>query len=240
MSGNNELGPDPSAMERLLLRLDDWRHLPAYRLEPRVDVILSLYLPDILSKKTGEKFHLDLIPEFPLRRGSIWGPATVAQDASVKVDFAAMTMTGRLHFVEFKTDMASIRPTQNEYLRRVAELPVSTLVQGVLDIVEATHPKYLPKYRHLLLALKRWELIECDGVLLHLQRGYEGEPVPRLLGVEVIAGDEPPVVWIIQPEAAHDERTIGFDQVCMWLDEVADDFSAILAQRMLQWIKEPG
>ena len=50
--------------------LIDWKQLPAYKLEPRIDSLVGYYLPDILNEFLGEKI-VGGIPELPLRLGTI-------------------------------------------------------------------------------------------------------------------------------------------------------------------------
>jgi len=50
--------------------LDVGRKLPAYQLERRADIFLSIYLPDILSNKFGVRVE-GVIPEFPIDIGTI-------------------------------------------------------------------------------------------------------------------------------------------------------------------------
>jgi hypothetical protein len=58
-------------------KLDDWRHLPAYQLERRADVFFSIYLPELLEERYG--FEIEgLVPEFPLRIGTITSKADTA------------------------------------------------------------------------------------------------------------------------------------------------------------------
>ena len=52
--------------------LDRWRHLPAYRLEPRVAPFFALFLRDVLSTRFGIQLHDIVIPEFPLRIGTLY------------------------------------------------------------------------------------------------------------------------------------------------------------------------
>ena len=48
----------------------DWKKLPAYRAEPRIDSLIGYYLKDILSNELGDQIT-GIIPEFPLRLGTV-------------------------------------------------------------------------------------------------------------------------------------------------------------------------
>ncbi len=51
--------------------LDQWRHLPNYQLERRADIFFSLYLKEVIEEKYHVKLHNQIIPEFPVRVGTI-------------------------------------------------------------------------------------------------------------------------------------------------------------------------
>jgi len=65
--------------------LDRWRHLPTYQLERRADIFFSLYLPAVLSERTGVAVSTDMIPELPICKALLGESAT---KHSVKVDYA--------------------------------------------------------------------------------------------------------------------------------------------------------
>jgi len=48
----------------------DWKKLPAYKLEPRIDSFIGYYLLDILKEYTKE-VYVDIIPEFPLSPNTV-------------------------------------------------------------------------------------------------------------------------------------------------------------------------
>lgn len=50
--------------------LEDWKLLPAYKLETRIDSLIGFALPQILEQALGVKIG-HVIPELPLRKGSI-------------------------------------------------------------------------------------------------------------------------------------------------------------------------
>ena len=78
-------------LNRALKTLDEWRHLPAYQLERRVDIFLGLLLPDILEAKFElQNNHMKVIPEFPLHKGLIVNADDEDGEdhQSVKVDFS--------------------------------------------------------------------------------------------------------------------------------------------------------
>jgi hypothetical protein len=51
--------------------LDAWRHFPSYPLERRADLYFALYLPEVLETQFGFPVQPQLVPEFPLRIGTL-------------------------------------------------------------------------------------------------------------------------------------------------------------------------
>ena len=73
-------------LSRMLSQLDDWRHLPAYQLERRVDVLFGMLLPTVIAAKFGvDPEDCKVIPEFPLHKGKL---NKSNDNQSVKIDFA--------------------------------------------------------------------------------------------------------------------------------------------------------
>lgn len=68
--------------------LKDWKRLPAYKIEPRIDCIIGYYIPKIISDFLGVK-SLGIIPELPIRLGTLIPEheGTYYADRSYKVDF---------------------------------------------------------------------------------------------------------------------------------------------------------
>ena len=57
--------PIDRRISELFDNLDLWRHLPGYRLDQRLDVFFSLYLPLLLENKYHRPCSR-IIPEFPI------------------------------------------------------------------------------------------------------------------------------------------------------------------------------
>ena len=113
--------------------LDEWRRLPSYQLERRADIYFAIFLTDVLEKCFDTKFECLVIPEFPLRYGTLW-PETgkTRQNRSVKVDYVAFARDYKqVFFVELKTNMKSRDPKQDRYLQRAAEFDFKELLEGV-------------------------------------------------------------------------------------------------------------
>lgn len=115
--------------------------------------MFGLLLPKILKEKFGLLCeHTDVIPEFPLRKGLF--SLLSRSNQSYKMDFAAFCRgeSGkRLVLVELKTDNNSISNVQLNRMKKVHEIGVTKLLQGVLDC--ACHSKELHKYACLVQML---------------------------------------------------------------------------------------
>ena len=132
---------------RYFSQLLDWKKLPAYKLENRVDSFIGYYLKDILAKFTGKSFR-DIIPEFPLRVGTIYPSINI--NKSYKVDFLGICEKGSHILVEIKTDLRSRRDEQDNYLEIAKEIKLEKLIDGLQKIYKATKADYKDKYRHLI------------------------------------------------------------------------------------------
>ncbi len=109
---------NPPALEDLFRTLDHWRHLPAYRLEPAVAPFLGLFLRDILHEIIEIKTHPTVIPEFPLRIGTLHSNKK-RPNQSIKVDYVAFSSDSKnAFFVELKTDTLSFDCEQMKNLIR--------------------------------------------------------------------------------------------------------------------------
>lgn len=147
-------------VEELFDRLDDWRHLPNYQLERRADIFFSLYLTEALERKYGEEMNPVIVPEFPVRYGSVYENSISNQ--SFKVDYLVLNRDcSQAYFVELKTDAASKGEKQQANMQVAVEKDLSVLLHGLLPIYDATHAK--EKYRHLFLLLEKLGLIETEA-----------------------------------------------------------------------------
>ena len=150
-------------IDREFSLLDEWRHLPDYQLERRADIYFALFLPIVLENHLKKSFHPEVIPEFPLRHGSIGSKLRTEEDRkgvwpnqSAKVDYLALTEDGcEVFLVELKTDMNSVEQTQICNLNKAKRVEFRKLVEGVLCIAKVKNmaSKYRRKYIHLLARL---------------------------------------------------------------------------------------
>lgn len=89
--------------EQLFVNLDNWRHLPAYQLERRADILFSIYLPSFLEHRFKQQVQI-VIPEFPIHIGTIYQKEI---NKSFKIDYVVKMHGNQVVFIELKTEMAS-------------------------------------------------------------------------------------------------------------------------------------
>ena len=239
------MSQDSILMKDSLFRLlDRWRHFPAYRLEPRVDIFFALYLRNIVASFVAEQIHDVLIPEFPLRRGTLWGESIASRNASVKVDYL-LTAESRanVYLLELKTDAASRRQEQDEYLVRARQIGFHSLIDGLLTILERTETRYLQKYVHLLRALEELGFVRIPPELFEfafpvVQRGV----TKWLREVENTVPEADPTINILylQPHPDPEQTVIDFEFCAKLIKQYDDPFSQTFATHLLRWTTEAG
>ena len=224
--------------------MDARRHLPGYRLEGRLAPFFECFLHDVLSEfLNGVELHPVVIPEFPLRKGTLNNNRS---NQSYNVDYVAFSRDRRTAFlVELKTDMDSIVPEQETYLRDARGIGFGEFVRGVFDICEATEKA--SKYVHLLHLLARLKLVSISDPDKLYQLTF---PTQRRGWTEAFRGAEPTVegklehtqVIYIQPR----ERKPKQDFEYIYFEDVADivqrfgDLGCILANYLRKWSEDPG
>ncbi|MCX6141833.1 MAG: hypothetical protein NTZ35_01300 [Ignavibacteriales bacterium] len=143
--------------------LDKWRDYPSYQLERRADIFFAVHLPALLHSLLGVTV-IDIIPELPIRIGTIFPEIPI--NKSYKVDYAVFTADRQVLLVELKTDDDSTRDSQYRYYYKSIEVGFPKIVEGILDILDATD--YKPKYMTLVNRLIKNGCIE----------GKEGQYAP--------------------------------------------------------------
>jgi len=215
-------------------RMDTWRHLPHYQLERRADILFSLYIHEALESKLGFPVLDTLIPEFPVRIGTICPGIT--GDKSYKIDYLALS-TSRTQpvFVELKTEGLSRRTAQDEYLRASQRVGLPRLLEGLLDIFRATKAKR--KCFALLLHLQRIGLVEIPNALIaimsrsSLRGASEASQRVRILA----DGMESPRIVYIQPRGDHPQEEISFHEFAAVVQRHSDPVAQRFAQSLHEW-----
>ena len=196
--------------------LVDWKKLPAYRLEPRIDTFIGYYLKDIISDLMKTKV-IGNIPEFPIRGKTIFN--NFFGEKSFRVDFLLITENNPNYLVEFKTDSNSRREGQDKYLLKAKEKKLGELIKGLKFIYEATLAKN--KYDHLIAKLKELSLLNDNW--------------------EFIGKNEDIEIIYIQPRNINNENNvIDFNSISSWIDKKQnkDNFEIELGKTLLKWVND--
>ena len=238
--------------------MDDWRHLPAYRLEARAAPFFALYLRDILSQHLDVELNPVVIPEFPLRAGSLYGEDKLARlrekkgsaprdNQSYNVDYVAFSRDRETAFlVELKTDMSSINNAQETYLRLARDRNLGPLVEGVVTICKGSRKRR--KYVHLLHLLANLGLVSIGE-----REALYGAtfPTPRsgwsnvFKCVKATVDDKlqcTRIIYIQPRESKKPKKDLEY----IYFDDVADavqplgDLGRIFADYLRQWRCDPG
>lgn len=222
--------------------LDRWRHLPAYRLEPNLAPFFGLFLRDVLKAHFGVPMHPVVIPEFPLRKGTLSGKGSNGSNQSQKVDCVAFSEDlETAYFVELKTDMGSVREEQNKYLEEARNVGLQELVEGIVAICGETDKG--AKYRHLLFLLFQLELVELPK-LKEVDRIKVGDPNidwrSVFEGVEATKAGESIAVEVVFIQPRDDNfKYIDFPTVADTVQKTGD-LGCMFANYLRQWTEEAG
>jgi hypothetical protein len=196
----------------------DWKKLPAYRAEPRIDSFIGFLLPELATKFLKDKI-IGIIPELPMRLGTI-NPekykGTNFADRSYKVDFYLLGASGNNYFVELETDSSSISPKQNNYLYLLEKKGMEKIINGIQKIASVS--PYIVKYNHLLDKLRDLKLLDSKG--------------------NFIGKSDKIIVIRIQPNNTKgDPHCIDFKYISHWLknNNGIEEFEAELSEALLKW-----
>jgi len=225
-------------------RMDTWRHYPSYRLEPRVDVIFTLYLREVLQAETDIRLDDEIIPEFPIRKDL--DPDVNTNRQSNKVDFALFARDrSRVFFVELKTDMASRNADQDKYLDLADGQSFLFLLEGLKDIpngIKKDAKRIRRKYFHLFRALERLGFLELPAALENLifsanHRGFSS----LLKQIRILPRSSRVEVWYVQPLKGSAGRCIDFTGFAKHVMELhADPFSTRFCKSLERWTEPSG
>lgn len=198
----------------------DWKKLPAYKAETRIDSLIGFFLKSIMSEYLKDEIN-GIIPEFPIRLGTVKPELenTKHSDRSYKVDFFAVGNKGVNYLVEFKTDTKSRREKQDEYLEMSKKLGTEGIINGVLKIARVS--TYKTKYNHLKSKLQ-------NVGLLNENNEYSG----KNKNLEIV---------YVQPANYQGEKNvIDFNWIADWLeqDKNNDTFKKELANALRIWSED--
>jgi hypothetical protein len=230
------------SFETLLHRLDQWRSIPDYQLERRVDIFLSYYLKDVLSDHLQLVMDEFVIPEFPVHQRLTKNPPPRGE-LSDKIDFVIPSVDRlTVVFVELKTAMDSRRPCQCELMNKCADMQFIDVLRGVIDI--ARESKAYSKYATLLSHLESMGYIEIPEAFWQLD--FHGSPYgyKRIIRqIKIIPIEAKILPVFIQPRHDSNESNIvviDFKELAKTIAKQNDPLSKALAQTLPKWSTDPG
>ena len=216
----------------LFERMDGWRHLPNYQLERRADLFFSLYLAEALEAKLGAAMQPLLVPEFPVRIGTIY--PGIASDKSVKIDYVCFSADlERVIFVELKTEGASRRPEQDKYLLAAQRVGFGALLEGLLKIFAATAAKR--KYFHLLDLLGRVGTLRIPEAMYEIVGRDSLAGIGQAAeGIEICCGAKRPEIIYLQPNGEGND-VLSFAEFKRTVERFNDPISKRFAMSLDEW-----
>lgn len=178
-------------------RLESWARLPKYALERRLDIFLTPFLEEFLTRETGAPVTL-VVPEFPiLSEIALVAPSTpgltpmplgAVSARTVNADFLLRRGGPDPAWIllELKTDAASIGRKQLD--RYVAAQRVG--MAGLLDhlrtrVLASTASRHDPRYGRVIAAVERYAADRVEIVYLAPQLVHGLRPAAEALA----AGD---------------------------------------------------
>lgn len=234
--------------------LNRWRHLPFYSLETRAAPFFAIFLPDVLSEALDVEMHQTVIPEFPLRIGTLKHNDS---NLSYNVDYVAFAKDkSKAYLVELKTDMGSKRGEQDKYLCKARDIEFGCLVKGVRELAKVRRPSNKRrKYFHLLhlLFAPGSSLLTTPGSP-HLDEHQFRKGMTRWpssvdqLEIDPTSFKKTRVVFIqpkADPKRTNDTKK-KYDFNYIYFDQVADivqrhgNLGCIFANFLRQWVEEAG
>jgi hypothetical protein len=225
-------GEAMDATSRVFDRMDEWRHLPSYQLERRADLFFSLCLPDALQRRSGVPISDVVIPEFPVRIGTI-NPG-VSTNKSYKIDYVAFARDlTKAIFVELKTDRGSRRPEQDRYLCAARDAGMPALLGGLVEIFQATESKR--KYFRLLSLLARIGLLRIPEEMRAVIGSDSLVGINELARrIEITCPVRSCEIVYLQPNGDPPD-VMNFDEFTRSVLAYGDDFSRRFARSLMEW-----
>lgn len=197
----------------------DWKRLPAYKAEPRIDSLVGYFLPQFIADYLGIKV-VGIIPELPIRLGTVKVKPKHEEknyaDRSYKVDFIIIGNNGKNYLVEFKTDSGSRRDEQDAYLKEAKSVGTKSIIEGILQIASVS--SYKKKYDHLIAKLQNVGLVNEKKNYSEVNPAFE-------------------IVYVQPSNPKKEESVIDFLWISNWLKEKYpySEFEIEFAEALKLW-----
>ncbi len=220
-------------IDTLFNRMDTWRHLPNYQLERRADLFFSLYLPDVLEAKLGIPIADQIIPEFPVRIGTIYPDIPI--NKSYKIDYITLSADAdKAILVELKTEGLSRRESQDKYLLASRDVGFTGLLDGVLHIFRASNAKR--KYFALLELLESMNQLRIPDQLKQIMKNHNLQGVAEATdAINITSSVSECIIVYIQPNGDGND-IISFDEFSRVVEQHDDAISQRFARSLKQWV----
>lgn len=132
-------------------------------------------------------------------------------------------------FVELKTDQASRRTEQDDYLTRSMELGFGAVAQGVIDVARASSSHR--KYHHLISRLAEVGALRSPAEVSFASPSASLSAFRASLDLLEVPKPEPSLeVIYVQPDASGDSKAIGFGEVAHVVAQAGDPLSQVFAE----------
>ena len=246
-------------IEELFKYLDQSRHQPDFRLEPQVAPFFASSLPKILRKKMGVSICETIIPEFPIRKGSLKGEDP-KDNASYWVDYVAFSKDGsEVFLVELKTDQNSFDDKHGEKQRKTYKKVkcenFHNLIEGVKILAKnpnndkQTRNKYIHLLAHIARSPYKPNSDKLKSVIkvAYLKKGFRKNSLREEINtLDFPLGDpktKPKVVYILPktPDVDIDSfEYINFKEVGNTLSSRGNELERTFAKYLKKWQDSPG
>ncbi len=215
-------------------RMDRWRHLPNYQLERRADLFFSLYLPEALERKLGYRVGEQLVPEFPVRIGTIYPKIPI--NKTFKIDYLALSHDlKRAAFVELKTDSRSRRSKQDRYLEAAQKVGLTPLLEGLLEVFRASNAKR--KYFCLLTLLESIGLASLPPRMKEVAAGKTLTGINEASREVVLTCPVSKIDIVYLQPSGEGADVLNFEEFAATVSDHQDPFSTRFAASLREWAK---
>jgi hypothetical protein len=195
----------------------DWKRLPAYKAEPRIDSLVGYYLTEFIADFLKIEV-LGIIPELPIRLATVKPKheGTNYADRSYKVDFFIIGNNNINYLIEFKTDSGSRRYSQDTYLEEARSIGTKYIVEGILQIASVS--SYKKKYNHLTSKLQSVGLLNSQMLYSGMNPSFE-------------------IVYVQPSNHKNEELVIDFAWIAKWLENkhTSSEFVLEFAKTLRAW-----
>lgn len=171
-----------------------------------------------------------ILPEFPVRVGDVPSKnsnknvSSTNSNRSFKIDYFVVCEEDTVLLVELKTDVNSLKATQNDYLTAAKDLNIQKLLSGVKAIFEAS--AFKKKYMNYLqeMADLGWLKIEGENVS-NISKDYA---TVRIVYIQPVK------------KGTEQYEIITFDEIIEILNQHGDFLTKRFLKSLEKWKRNPN